>query len=129
MLSNLEHNAATVDFVITQAALHHLTDFWKMVACQRMAMMLKNNGILYVWDTVFTFPPADYQTHLNDWIKRVAKPLGEGWTASDFETHIREEYTTFGWIIEGMLAQAGFEIETTHYLTSEYAEYICRKRI
>jgi hypothetical protein len=58
----------------------------------------------------------------------MAKPAGEGFTLSDFETHVREEYSTFGWIIEGMLTRAGFEIEQANYLTPEYAQYVCRKR-
>lgn len=121
-----EH-AAPVDVIVTQAALHHLPDFWKMVAFLRMANMLKQNGIFYLWDTVFSFHPAEHQTRIDAWIQRVAKPLGEGWTAQDFATHVREEYTTFGWILERMLTDAGFTIETANYLTPEYAEYICRR--
>ncbi len=122
-----EHSADPVDFIVTKAALHHLPDFWKMVALLRMAKMLKNSGLLYLRDTVFSFQPEEYPTAIDRWIERVAKPAGQGWTAQDFETHVREEYTTFGWILEGMLIQAGFEIETANYLTSEYAEYVCRK--
>jgi putative AdoMet-dependent methyltransferase len=123
-----EHTAASVDVIVTQAALHHLPDFWKMVALLRMANMLKQNGILYLWDTVFSFHPAEYQTCIDAWIQRVAKPPGEGWTAEDFATHVREEHTTLGWILERMLTDAGFTIETANYFTSEYAEYLCRRK-
>jgi putative AdoMet-dependent methyltransferase len=122
-----EHTAAPVDVIITQSALHHLPDFWKMAAFLRMANMLKPNGILYLWDTVFSFHPTEYQTCIESWIQRVAKPLGEGWTTDDFATHVREEYTTFGWILERMLTDAGFTVETANYVTPEYAEYVCRK--
>ena len=47
--------------------------------------------------------------------------------ADDFETHVREEYSTFTWIIEGMLDRVGFEVES-NYLSPTIAEYICRKR-
>lgn len=47
--------------------------------------------------------------------------------ADDFETHVWEEYSTFTWIIEGMLARVGFEFES-NYLSPTMAEYICRKR-
>lgn len=89
--------------------------------------MLKQNGVFYLWDTVFSFPPSEYQTRINRWIQRVAKPPGESWTTHDFETHVREEYTTFGWILERLLTDAGLTIETANYLTSEYAEYVCRR--
>lgn len=124
-----EHQSAPVDFIVTQSALHHLPDFWKAIALLRMASMLRNGGVFYLWDTVFSFPLADYQTRIDTWIDRVAKPADAGWTAQDFETHVREEYTTFGWILERMLRQAGFALETVEYCTSEYAEYICRKHI
>src|SRR6266567_1004359 len=42
-----EHAAAPVDAIITRFALHHLPDFWKTVAFQRMAAMLREGGILY----------------------------------------------------------------------------------
>lgn len=123
-----EHHVAPVDAIITRFALHHLPDFWKMVAFQRMATMLKSGGLLYLRDTVFSFEPAEYRERIDAWIKRVAKEPGTGFVAADFETHVRDEYSTFGWILEGMLTRAGFLIETATYPSAEYAEYICRKR-
>lgn len=122
-----KHKAAPVDFIVTKAALHHLPDFWKMAAFLRMGTMLKNNGILYLRDVVFSFNPLEYQSRIEAWIERVAKQPGEGFTRQDFETHVREEHTTFGWIIEGMLQQAGFEIVEADYFSTENAEYVCRK--
>lgn len=78
------------DFIVTKAALHHLPDFWKMVAFLRMATMLKDGGILYLQDAVFSFAPSEYRSRINTWIERVAQPTGEGFTASDFEMHVRE---------------------------------------
>jgi len=123
-----EHRGEPVDFMVTKAALHHLPDFWKMVGLLRMASMLKAGGVLYLRDAVFSFNASEYRSRIDAWIDRMAKPAGEGFTLSDFETHVREEYSTFGWIIEGMLTRAGFEIEQANYLTPEYAQYVCRKR-
>lgn len=122
-----EHQGEPVDFIVTKAALHHLPDFWKMVALLRMASMLKVEGVLYLRDVVFSFDPNEYRSYVDAWIDRVAKPADEGFTVSDFETHIREEFTTFAWIIEGMLTRAGFEIERADYPAREYAQYTCRK--
>lgn len=122
-----EHQADAVDFIVTKSALHHLPDFWKMVALLRIASMLKDDGIFYLRDVIYSFNPAEYQSHINTWIEKVAKPAGEGFTKQDFETHVREEYTTFGWIIEGMLKQAGFEIEVADYFSPTSAQYVCRK--
>jgi len=121
-----EHQANSADFVVTKAALHHLPDFWKQVALLRMAAMLKQGGILYLRDVIFSFPPKEYQSYIDSWIARVAKPPGEGFTVSDFEMHVREEHSTFSWIIEAMLNRAGFEFKS-NYLSPTIAEYICRR--
>ena len=31
-----------------------------------------------------------------------------------FETHVREEYSTFAWILEGMIARAGLTVTASH---------------
>jgi putative AdoMet-dependent methyltransferase len=123
-----QHGAKSVDWIVTKFAFHHLPDFWKMLALLRINQMLKDGGVFYLRDTVFSFHPSVYEARINAWMERVAQPPEQGWTIQDFETHVREEFTTFGWILEGMLAQAGFAIEQANYPTSEYAEYLCRKR-
>lgn len=121
-----EHNGNSADFVVTKAALHILPDFWKMVALLRIASMLKPGGIFYLRDVIFSFPPVKYETAVNAWIESVAKPEGEGWTAKDYEMHVREEHSTFAWIIEDMLKQAGFNIIEVNYLSPVAAEYLCK---
>jgi ubiquinone/menaquinone biosynthesis C-methylase UbiE len=124
-----EHKAEPVDFVVTKSALHHLPDFWKMVAFLRIATMLKDGGILYLRDVIFSFPASEYCSYIDTWIEKAAKPPGEGFTVSDFEMHVREEHSTFAWIIEGMLSQAGFEIEAADYPSPVVAQYVCRKKV
>ncbi len=100
-----------------------------MKALLRIAAMLKLKGIFYLRDVIFSFPPADYEAAINEWIGQVAKPEGEGWTTRDFEMHMCEEHSTYGWIIEGMLTRAGFEIVEANYNTPTYAEYLCIKAV
>lgn len=122
-----EHQGSPADFVVTKAAIHILPDFWKMVAFLRIAAMLKPGGIFYLRDVIFSFSSAEYENAINEWIEQVAKPEGEGWTARDFEMHVREEHSTFAWIIEGMLTRAGFKIAEANYNTPTFAEYLCVK--
>jgi len=43
--------------------------------------------------------------------------------------HLRQEYSTFSWILESMLEHSGFEIERAEYSTGRvFAAYICVKR-
>ncbi|MBF2004391.1 MAG: methyltransferase domain-containing protein [Chlorogloeopsis fritschii C42_A2020_084] len=122
-----EHNDNLADFVITKAALHILPDFWKMVALLRIASMLKPKGILYLRDVIFSFPISEYESSIENWIEQSSMPEGEGWTVKDYQMHVREEHSTFAWIIEAMLRRAGFEITEANYLTPTAAEYICIK--
>ncbi|WP_026733047.1 class I SAM-dependent methyltransferase [Fischerella sp. PCC 9605] len=124
-----KHNNNLADFVITKAALHILPDFWKIVALVRMAAMLKPGGIFYLRDVIFSFPPAEYETSINDWIERSAKPKDEGWTVQDYQMHVREEHSTFAWIIQGMLTRAGLEITEANYPTPTLAEFLCIKSV
>jgi ubiquinone/menaquinone biosynthesis C-methylase UbiE len=119
------HAAAPVDVVVTRYALHHLSDFWKMAGLLRVAEMMKPGGCLYLEDVVFSFTPTAYQAEIEAWIGRVARAPGEGFTAQDFEAHVREEHSTFGWILEGMLTRAGFEICATDTTDPAYARYTC----
>ncbi|MBD2099744.1 class I SAM-dependent methyltransferase [Leptolyngbya sp. FACHB-261] len=120
-----DHEGNLADFVISKYALHILPDFWKMVAFLQIASILKPGGVFYLRDVIFSFPPSQYEAGINAWIERAAKP--EGWTASDYELHVREEHSTFAWIIEGMLTRAGFEVAEANYLSPTAAEYRCIK--
>ncbi len=122
-----DHQDEAADFVITKNALHILPDFWKMAAFLKIAAMLKPKGVFYLRDAIFSFPAAEYAASIETWIKQVSKPQGEGWTAQDFEMHVREEHSTFAWVIEGMLTRVGFEIVEVNYSTPTYAEYLCIK--
>jgi putative AdoMet-dependent methyltransferase len=119
------HPGPLADVVVCKNALHILPDFWKMVALQRMSAMLQPHGMFYLRDVVFSFPPTDYAAAIDQWIAAVAKPDGEGWIAKDFAMHVREEHSTYSWILESMLTRAGFEIRAANYLAPTYAEYLC----
>jgi hypothetical protein len=51
-----------------------------------------------------------------------------GYTSADFAEHIRTEHSTFRWLLEPMLAAAGFEIVTAEFSGSVCGVYTCRKR-
>ena len=45
----------------------------------------------------------------------------------DVETHFRNEYGTFGWILTGMLERAGFVVGKIRSDDDFMTEYVCRK--
>ena len=113
----------SVDLVVSRFALHHLPDFWKQVALCRIADVLRPGGTLYLVDVVFSFHHSDYADRAQGWIDSTAST--SGWSEKDLAMHIREEYSTYSWILEGMLARAGFKVSVEHP-TTEYAEYVCQ---
>jgi ubiquinone/menaquinone biosynthesis C-methylase UbiE len=120
------HTEAPVDLVMTKAAFHHLPDFWKQVALQRINRMLSLHGQLYIHDVVFQFPPGEFAARIDAWIDRLASVAGDAFRG-EIETHIRDEYSTFGWILEGMLDRAGFVVEKRASSDGFVTEYACRK--
>lgn len=121
-----EHRTEPADMLISKAVLHHLPDFWKQIALLRMNEMLKMDGILYLFDIVFHFPPLEYEEKINAWISHFKKLAGNKF-AAEVETHIRDEYSTWGWVMKAMLEKAGFAIDRIDSPDDLQTEYICRK--
>jgi len=117
----------SADFVFSQFALHHLPDFWKQSAVLRIARMLRPGGVFYLKDVVFSFEPEQQEEAIEAWLAAVSREDGSGWSRAEFESHVREENSTFAWVIEGMLKRAGLAIERADYSLSAYATYLARK--
>jgi len=119
------HKDAPVDFVVTSLALHHLPDFWKGVALQKMHALLKPAGRLFIADVVYsgTHPEED----IARWMTGLEQKGGHA-LVEDAQIHVREEYSTQAWIMEGLLETAGFEIEKADYDQGIFAQYLCRKK-
>lgn len=113
----------SIDCIVSRFALHHLPDFWKQAALIRIARALRPEGRFYLRDVVFSFDPPSYEAAINAWVRRM--PEVSGFSQSEFETHVREEYSTFAWVLEGFLERAGLEIVEREYPAPEYAEYLC----
>lgn len=122
------HPAGVADVVTTKSALHQLPDFWKQQALLNAAAMLRPGGLLYLWDVIFTFSPADAAERLQHWVDTAGRPAGEGFTREDFETHIREEFSTYAWVLEGMLDRAGFDVVSQDFPSPTHGEFCCVRR-
>jgi putative AdoMet-dependent methyltransferase len=116
------------DVVTTKSALHQLPDFWKQTALLNIAGYLKPGGLLYLWDVIFTFPPAEYAQHLQQLVEEFGHTDGTGFSRADFETHIREEFSTYAWILEGLLDRAGFHVISSEFPRPTHGEILCRRR-
>jgi SAM-dependent methyltransferase len=123
------HSGPPADLVYSRLALHHLPDFWKAIALGRLADMLRPGGLLRLWDVVYGFEPRDADRHIEAWIaETMAADVERGWTRAELAEHIRDEHSTFTWLLEPMIERAGFDIVDADYSASVFARYVCRKR-
>ena len=122
------HEGPPADFVYTRNALHHLPDFWKAIALERLASVLRPGGILRLRDLVYACEPGEAEEVVSAWLDDAAEQPEDGWTRAEREEHVRDEFSTFSWLLEPMLERAGFEIERAAFRAGIYADYACRKR-
>jgi len=115
-----------VDKIVSMFALHHLPDFWKSLALLNMAKILKTGGKLYLFDVVFTFNIQDHKKAIGQMIQEMRDAAGDG-IANETEVHIREEFSTYDWIMEGLLEKAGFSIDSVEVKADNLRGYICSK--
>jgi ubiquinone/menaquinone biosynthesis C-methylase UbiE len=123
------HDGEPADAVYSRNALHQLPDFWKGLALARIAAVLRPGGVLRLRDLVYSFDPADAPARLDAWLAAATADPARGWTAAELATHIRDEHSTYSWLLEPMLAHAGFDIVEREYAPSGvFAAYVCIRR-
>jgi SAM-dependent methyltransferase len=124
-----EHEGARPDAVHSRNALHHLPDFWKAVALRRIACLLRPGGVLMLKDIAYSFDPGDTDSAIAAWLESAPTDPAAGWTRAQLAEHVREEHSTFTWLLEPMLDRAGFEIRRRRLSANRiYAAYICARR-
>ena len=115
----------SLDFVTTQYALHHLNDFWKLVALQRIWRALKPGGTLLLRDVVYSCDPSELRQTIDAWLQWMHAE--RGYSREENIAHVREEHSTFAWVMEGLLERAGFALLSKTYARGVYATYIARR--
>lgn len=125
-----EHSGDAADFVYSRWALHHLPDFWKALALHRMGSVLRPGGILRLADVVYSFDIAETEERIEQWCATLPVPaVRDGdWTQADIEVHVRDEHSTFTWLLEPRIERSGFRIEQAHYSPDGiFAHYVCTR--
>jgi len=124
-----DHEGDAPDYIYTRHALHHLPDLWKGIALHRLAWLLAPGGVLQLRDLVFSFDLPAAAAGIASWVQASSTDRPEeGWTRDELETHLRDEYSTFTWLLEPMIERAGLEIVVADYApVGAYANYICVK--
>ena len=124
-----DHRGQPSDFMYSRWALHHLPDFWKSVALRRMRSFVRNGGVLRLSDVVYSFEPSDAEDRIEAWCAALPSTIdGESeWIRADIEEHVRDEHSTYTWLLEPMIERSGFRIESIEYSPDGFfASYIAR---
>ena len=122
-----EHAGDPPQLVHSRHVLHHLRDFWKGIALARIYDLLAPGGVLVLRDLVYDFEPAESDVRIEAWLADAASDPVEGWTRPELEAHVRDEYSTFAWLLEALLSHAGFEILERDVRGGIYATYVCTR--
>jgi len=111
-----EHHGALADFVYTRWALHHIPDFWKAIALTRIRAIVGIGGTLRLSDIVYSFPPSEAEDRIEQWCATLPVDAPEDeWARADIEEHVRDEHSTYTWLLEPMMERSGFRIDNAEY--------------
>jgi SAM-dependent methyltransferase len=124
-----EHEGGPADAIFSRNALHHLPDFWKAIALDRMAAILRPGGVLRLSDLVYDFAPGEADERIAAWLAGAVDDPAVGYTAADLADHVRGEHSTYGWLLEVMLDRVGLDVVEREVRRSAYATYTCRRRV
>ena len=125
-LLTYEHVGELADAIVCVAVLHHLPDFWKLVALKRCSAMLRPGGRLGLFDIVFPSWEENSGTKIDEWIK-AAGIMADERLAEEAVIHVRDEFSTFDWIMEGIIKRSGFRIDAAEYGDGFQTTYICTR--
>jgi putative AdoMet-dependent methyltransferase len=118
-----EHQGEPLSAVVSQLALHHLPDAWKLVALRRVAGFVRGGGGLYLTDIVF---PDRAERDWSSYFQELVDSMPEG-SRAQMACHIREEFSAFDWMMREILVRAGFTLESAELEGGFLGHYLCRK--
>jgi putative AdoMet-dependent methyltransferase len=117
------HDGEMADALVTTYAFHHLPDFWKGVALKRMRGMLKSGGQMFMRDVILA--ESNALENIQAFIDGQLSKGGEG-MRDDAETHFKDEFSTYDWVLEGLLERAGFQVINKSLPDGVIGAYLCR---
>jgi 2-polyprenyl-3-methyl-5-hydroxy-6-metoxy-1,4-benzoquinol methylase len=124
-LLSFAYQPESYDLIVSEFTLHHLPDFWKAVAMARIFAALKPGANFYLRDIVFVRTPDGTERDVEEWAEFSIS--NHDFNRDSVITHMRDEYSTFGWVIERMLVDAGFELVSADYHAPLHGTYLVRK--
>ena len=124
-LLSFAYEPNSYDLIVSEFTLHHLPDFWKAVAMARIFAALKPGANFFMRDIVFLSMPDGSERDIGDWADFNIK--NHDFERDSVVTHMRDEYSTFGWVMERMLTEVGFTLVSADYHAPLHGTYLLSK--
>ena len=124
-LLSFAYQPNSYDLIVSEFTLHHLPDFWKAVALSRIYNALKPGANFYLRDIVFVSMPDGTERDVEGWAEFSTK--NHDFERDSVMTHMRDEYSTFGWVMERMLTEVGFMLVSADYHAPLHGTYLLKK--
>ena len=124
-LLSFAYRPESYDLMVSEFTLHHLPDFWKVVAMSRIFRALKPGASFYLRDIVYASMPDAVERDVEQWADYQIK--NHDFSRESVVTHMRDEYSTFGWVMERMLTDVGFTLVSADYHAPMHGTYLLRK--
>jgi 2-polyprenyl-3-methyl-5-hydroxy-6-metoxy-1,4-benzoquinol methylase len=124
-LLSFAYQPNSYDLIVSEFTLHHLPDFWKAVAMARIFAALKPGANFYLRDIVFVSMPDGSDRGVEQWADFNTK--NHDFARDSVVTHMRDEYSTFGWVMERMLTEVGFTLVSADYHAPLHGTYLLQK--
>ena len=86
---------------------------------------LKPGANFYLRDIVFVSMPDGSERDVEQWADFQIK--NHDFSRESVVTHMRDEYSTFGWVMERMLTEVGFTLVSADYHAPLHGTYLLRK--
>jgi 2-polyprenyl-3-methyl-5-hydroxy-6-metoxy-1,4-benzoquinol methylase len=124
-LLSFAYQPNSYDLIVSEFTLHHLPDFWKAVAMSRIFAALKPGANFYLRDIVFVSMPDGSERSVEQWADYNVK--NHDFARDNVVAHMRDEYSTFGWVMERMLTEVGFTLLSADYHAPLHGTYLLQK--
>jgi len=124
-LLSFAYRPESYDLIVSEFTLHHLPDFWKAVAMSRIFRALKPGATFYLRDLVYAAMPDAIERDVEQWADFEIK--NHDVSRESVVNHMRDEYSTFGWVMERMLTDVGFTLVSADYHAPMHGTYLLRK--
>ena len=115
-------DSSSLDEIIAEHVFEHLEN--PDIAFYNCWQMLKPGGRFFIHDAIIEEDNAI--ENVEALIEKLGT-AGGNFMREDAEGHFREEYSTYDWIMEGLLTRTGFEIDSKAVENGVIATYYCTR--